>query len=83
MYVSIVYFFLFRYFSAESTQEILDEFFPKLEVLENGKYSASFEMLSILLNPINGYELWLDKFITIWSHYNNAPFTMVKISIYY
>lgn len=31
-------------------------------------------MLSVFLNPITGYELWLDDFLALWMHYHNAPF---------
>lgn len=59
------------YFSKESTQEMLDELCPKLFPLDTGKVCSAFDLLTIFLNPMQGYELWLDDFINLWNTYHN------------
>lgn len=70
-------YFIFRYFPKEATQEILDEIFPKLFPLDTGKICGAFDLLSIFLNPLQGYELWLTDFINLWNTYHNPSWNVV------
>lgn len=69
--------FHFRYFSKESTQEVLDEIYPKLFPLDTGKICGAFDLLSIFLNPLHGYELWLDDLMNLWNTYHNPSWNAV------
>lgn len=71
-------FSLTRYFPKNSTQEILDEIYPKLYPLDTGKICGAFDLLSIFLNPMQGYELWLDDFINLWNTYHNPSWNEVS-----
>lgn len=69
---------IFSYFSKESTQEILDEIYPKLFPLDTGKICGAFDLLSIFLNPLHGYELWLTNLINLWNTYHNPSWNAVS-----
>lgn len=75
------FYFIFiqtRYFPKEATQEVLDEIFPKLFPLDTGKICGAFDLLSIFLNPLQGYELWLTDFINLWNTYHNPSWNVVR-----
>lgn len=67
-----------RYFPKEATQEVLDEIFPKLFPLDTGKICGAFDLLSIFLNPLQGYDLWLTDFINLWNTYHNPSWNVVR-----
>lgn len=73
----------FSYFSKNSTQEILDEIYPKLYPLDTGKICGAFDLLSIFLNPMRGYELWLDDFINLWNTYHNPSWNEVMMMLFH
>lgn len=64
------------YFPKSATQEILDEMLSTMEPLDTGKGSESFEMLVLFLTPYDGYELWLEKFLTLWDVYYNPVWSL-------
>lgn len=68
----------FSYFPKNSTQEILDEIYPKLYPLDTGKICGAFDLLAIFLNPMQGYELWLDDLINLWNTYHNPSWNEVS-----
>lgn len=76
------YFFSFlysRYFSKNSTQEILDEVFPKLYPLDTGKTCETFALLSLFLNQNHGYELWFKDCMNLWDTYHNPMWNIVRV----
>ena len=75
------YFFFFRYFSKESTQEILDEIYPTLEPHDIGKSSATFDLLSIFLNHMEGHEIWFTHFMQLWDSYSNPPWNVEMMNL--
>lgn len=38
-------------------------------------------MLSFFLNPYEGYELWFDEFMSIWTTYQNPPWSSDMMNI--
>ncbi|XP_050071762.1 proteasome activator complex subunit 4A-like [Anopheles maculipalpis] len=70
------------YFRPESTQEILDELLPKLQPLDNGSGCEVVTILNIFLNYERGYELWFDKFMSIWNGYHNPPWAADFMTMY-
>lgn len=68
----------YRYFPKSSSQEILDEIYPKLFPLDTGKICGAFDLLSIFLNPMHGHELWLKDFIDLWDTYHNPSWNIVS-----
>jgi proteasome activator subunit 4 len=69
------------YFPKSSTQEILNEFLPRLQPLDTGKGCVIFELLSIFLNPREGYELWFADFMDLWDTYHNPPWSADMMNI--
>lgn len=70
--------YVFSYFSKSATQEVLDEIYPKLLPLETGKVCDTLGLLSLFLNPHDGYELWFDKFMELWNTYHNPTWNVVS-----
>lgn len=68
-----------RYFPSGSTQEILNEIYPKLFPLDTGKVCGAFDLLSIFLNPLQDYNLWLPDFMNLWNTYHNPSWNVVYI----
>uniref|UniRef100_A0A6B2EKU9 Proteasome activator complex subunit 4 n=1 Tax=Phlebotomus kandelakii TaxID=1109342 RepID=A0A6B2EKU9_9DIPT len=64
------------YFPKSSTKEILDELYPQLEPLDTGKDCAVLDLLGIFLNPYEGHELWLDRFMKLWNMYHNPSWNV-------
>lgn len=81
--ISCLLLFNFSYFPKSSTQEILDEIYPRLYPLDTGKICGAFDLLSIFLNPMQGYELWLDDFINLWNTYHNPSWNEVTTAVVY
>lgn len=75
---NVLRFTYFSYFPKNSTQEILDEIYPKLYPLDTGKICGAFDLLAIFLNPMQGYELWLDDLINLWNTYHNPSWNEVS-----
>uniref|UniRef100_A0A182T5G7 Proteasome activator Blm10 middle HEAT repeats region domain-containing protein n=1 Tax=Anopheles maculatus TaxID=74869 RepID=A0A182T5G7_9DIPT len=70
------------YFRPSATQEILDELMPKLQPLDNGSGCEVVTILNIFLNYEQGYELWFDKFMSIWNGYHNPPWAGDFMTMY-
>ncbi|XP_035894315.1 proteasome activator complex subunit 4A-like isoform X2 [Anopheles stephensi] len=70
------------YFRPSATQEILDELLPKLQPLDNGSGCDVITILNIFLNYEQGYELWFDKFMSIWNGYHNPPWAGDFMTMY-
>uniref|UniRef100_A0A1Q3F8W9 Proteasome activator complex subunit 4 n=1 Tax=Culex tarsalis TaxID=7177 RepID=A0A1Q3F8W9_CULTA len=70
------------YFPRSSTQEILDELLPKLQPLDTGKSFDTFGMLCTFLSCEHDYELWFDKFMSIWNAYHNPPWSIDMMTLY-
>ncbi|XP_055613465.1 proteasome activator complex subunit 4B-like isoform X2 [Uranotaenia lowii] len=70
------------YFPRSSTQEILDELLPKLQPLDTGKSFDTFGMLHIFLSCEHDYELWFEKFMSIWDGYHNPPWGVDMMNIF-
>ncbi|XP_055638685.1 proteasome activator complex subunit 4-like [Toxorhynchites rutilus septentrionalis] len=64
------------YFPRSATQEILDELLPKLQPLDTGKGFNTFGLLHIFLSGEHDYDLWFEKFMTIWNAYHNPPWSI-------
>lgn len=60
-----------RYFAKESTQEILDEIFPKLYPLDTGKTCDTFAFLGLFLNYTHHFDLWFYDCMDMWDTYHN------------
>lgn len=71
-----------RYFPSGSTQEILNEIYPKLFPLDTGKVCGAFDLLSIFLNPLQDYDLWLNDFMNLWNTYHNPAWNVVNINFW-
>ncbi|XP_055545788.1 proteasome activator complex subunit 4A-like isoform X2 [Wyeomyia smithii] len=70
------------YFPRSTTQDILDELLPKLQPLDTGRAIDTFGMLHIFLSCEHDYDLWFDKFITIWDAYHNPPWSIDMMTIF-
>nr|XP_029734187.1 proteasome activator complex subunit 4B isoform X2 [Aedes albopictus] len=70
------------YFPRSATQEILDELLPKLQPLDTGKSFDTFGLLHIFLSCEHDYDLWFDKFMTIWDAYHNPPWSIDMMTIF-
>lgn len=78
MYLPIV--FLHRYFPASSTQEMLDEWRPKLCPFDSATIAKAVEyfewFLPVAVFPKEAhisYELWFHEFMNLWEVCHNAP----------
>ncbi|XP_076268331.1 proteasome activator complex subunit 4-like isoform X1 [Rhynchophorus ferrugineus] len=67
------------YFPASATQEILDEFRPKLCPFNNSEISEAIRYLELFLPSAMkpeetdiGYKLWLNEFMNLWEVCHNA-----------
>lgn len=80
LFTVFCFLFKFRYFQKASTQEILDEIYPKLFPLDTGKICGAFDLLAVFLSPMNGVELWLKNFIDLWNTYQNPSWNVVSIA---
>lgn len=67
------------YFPKSATQEILDEFMPRLQPLDIGKHCTVFEMLSVLGAMPHGHELWVHDFMALWNTYQNPQWATVNL----
>ena len=62
-----------KYFSKESTQEMLDEFLPILDPHHNSFVIAHYILCLFLPAHEETYKLWFDKFISMWPMYRSVP----------
>lgn len=80
--------FSFRYFPTKATQEILDEFTPKLCPFSNSEFNTAIEYLELFL-PLNikpeeaniGYNLWFEEFMHVWEVCHNSN-VWENVSVY-
>lgn len=70
------------YFPRSATQEILDELLPKLQPLDTGKSFDTFGMLCMFLSCEHDYELWFEKFMSIWNAYHNPPWSIDMMTLF-
>lgn len=52
--------------------------YPQLYPLDTGKTCLTIELLSLFLNPLQGYEIWLEPFMDLWNRYYNPPWNLVN-----
>lgn len=82
----------YRYFPASATQEILDEFRPKLCPFDSTKITNAIQYLELFLpNAVKpeeadiSYKLWFEEFMSLWDvchnsgAWENVSFLLVSI----